>query len=98
MRVRYLDLQTGKTEWESGVTVWQLTEGDWNCDCNRATPFFGLSESNTCDGCRRFIAIDLEPQEADGAFDSAEVLREANKGYYQRLSRQNDDYRLVTDG
>ena len=85
--VRYIDLQTGRKAEDYGISVYELTEGNWSCDCNRRIPFDGMSESNTCDGAVRFIAYDVEAEPSDGCIDATEVLRDANLEYYKGMSR-----------
>jgi len=85
MKVRYLDLATGKTAENSGIHKYHLTVGNWSCDCNRQLAFDGL-EVDVCQ-CRRYIVIGVEPEPVDEPFDAAEVIKEANLEYYQRLQK-----------
>jgi len=85
MIVRYLDLETGRKAEDRGISEFSLTEGNWSCDCNRRIPFDGLSGSDTCDGCHRFLVYDVEAEDGDEPFDAIDVIREANSEYYTRL-------------
>ena len=87
MIVRYLDLETGRKAEGRGISEFDLTEGNWSCDCNRRMPFDGLTDSGTCDGCRRFVVYDVEAEDGDEPFNAADVIREANSEYYMRLRR-----------
>lgn len=85
MIVRYLDLETGRKAEDRGISEFGLTMGNWSCDCNRRMPFDGPSESNTCDGCHRFVVYDVEAEHGDEPFDAIDVICEANSEYYMRL-------------
>ena len=85
MKSRYLDLETGRRAEGEGISEFSLTENNWSCDCNRAIPFDGLTDSGTCVGCHRYIVIGVEAEEGDEPFDQTEVIREANREYYMRM-------------
>jgi len=85
MIVRYLDLETGRKAEDRGISVFNLTEGNWSCDCNRRIPFVGFSGSDTCDGCHRFVVFDVEAEDGDEPLNPIDVIREANSEYYMRL-------------
>lgn len=89
MKVTYLDLKTGKTAQDVGLNEWNLTEGNWSCDCNRAYRFnLGKEiEQQFGDYCssQRFIVISVEPEADDEPFDSAEVITRANREYFQKI-------------
>ena len=85
MKVKYLDLATGRIAEDSGISEFSLTENNWSCDCNRAIPFDGLSDFSGCDGFKRYIVIGVEPEPMDDSFDATEVIKKANREYYMRL-------------
>lgn len=85
MKVKYLDLATGRIAEDKGISEFNLTENNWSCDCNRSIPFDGLSDSDVCSGCKRYIVIGVEPEAMDDPFDATEVIKEANREYYMRL-------------
>jgi len=87
MIVRYLDLKTGRKAEENGITEFNLIEGNWSCDCNRGNSFpdVGVSISGTCKGCQRFIVYDVESEKGDPKFDAQQIMRDANREYYQLI-------------
>lgn len=85
MKVEYLDLATGRVAEDSGISEFDLTDGNWSCDCNRAIPFDGMNDSGVCDGCKRYIVIAVESEPMDDPFDVSEVIKEANREYHMRL-------------
>lgn len=86
MRVQYLDLKTGKTGEDTGISEFSLTEGNWSCDCNRAIPFERLDDSGTCIGCKRYVVIGVDPEDGDEPFEESAVIQEANREYFMRLN------------
>lgn len=84
LRITYRDLQTGSLaeERREDLTVWDLTEGNWSCDCNRADAF-GLMDTSRkfCDGCKRFV-VDEVSGDLEG-WTQDELIREANREYQQ---------------
>lgn len=95
MKVTYLDLETGRIAQEEHVGPYSLTDGNWSCDCSRRIPF-GYKNQNkgVCDGCVRFIVIDVEPEE-DGDFPNTnyskeDILKDANREYYIILKAYRD--------
>jgi len=85
MKITYLDLQTGKKAQDSGISVYELTDGNWSCDCNRALAFDDGIDSSFCDGCKRYIVIDVQAEEMDPPeLNSEEVIKEANAEYYMK--------------
>ena len=87
MQVKYLDLKTGKTQWDAGIGITDL-EGNWSCDCNRALAF-AIPHGDTCIGCKRFIVVDVMPEAGDGYFDKEQVIRTANYEYFVLLGAGN---------
>jgi hypothetical protein len=93
MRVKYLDLKTGKTAWAEGVSQFSLTYGEDSCDCNR---IFAFSKSDIISNeeawaqelcrCQRFIAIELQREKGEEEFEESDVLREANSEYFVHLA------------
>lgn len=83
MKVRYLDLATGRTAEDAGISEFNLTENNYSCDCNRAVPFDG-PDYDTCE-YKRYIVIGVEAEPMDDPFDATEVIKEANREYYMRL-------------
>jgi hypothetical protein len=87
MKVKYLDLETGEKAEEDGISRWQLTEGNWSCDCNRQLAFD--RDSDTCKS-ERYIVYDVE-EEGSETFELLsieEIIREANSKYYFKLRNQ----------
>ena len=82
-RIEYKDLETGETAFDSGVSIYVLTEGNWSCDCNRETAFGHCSVVNYCIGCERYIVIDIE-SEILTKEQIQDVINEANQGYSQK--------------
>ncbi len=85
MKVKYLDLATGRTAESSGISKYSLTEGNWSCDCNRAIAFNEFNPSGKCDGYKRYIVIGVEAELDDEPYDTTEVIKEANLEYYLKL-------------
>lgn len=60
-RVVVLDTLTKRYHEIVGVDLYQWTDGNWSCDCNRQPhgeePDF---ETRTCNGCHRFIVVQCE--------------------------------------
>lgn len=84
MKVIYLDLKTGKTAQESGISEFQLTENNWSCDCNRCRAF-GLKENGAYCLSQRFIVVSVEAESEDEPFDTADVIARANSDYYNNI-------------
>ncbi len=80
-RLTLLDLYTGniriyKDKYPVG---YQWTDGNWSCDCNRDSPFHDIDDADygiewsemtlanagVCDGCQRFIVLDVDPVPED---------------------------------
>lgn len=84
LRIAYRDLQTGNVvdEPRTDLTVWDITEGNWSCDCNRAKAF-GLQDVTgmICDGCKRFV-VETVSGDLEG-WTSEDLIREANREYPQ---------------
>lgn len=95
MRVKYLDLATGRTAESYGVSKFELTEGDWNCDCNRAIPFNEINDSLICDGCKRYIVIGVASELTDDPFDEKEVIKKANQDYYTKLQSDGESCVMI---
>lgn len=85
MKVRYLDLETGEKAEETGISKYQLTEGNWSCDCNRQYAFD--RDSDSCKS-ERYIVYDVEPEDLE-TFNPVEVIRQANFDYYFKLKTRN---------
>lgn len=84
MKATLLDLATGRTAMSAhDVSVFQWTENNWSCDCNRALAF-GLEpfapEVGDCLGSRRFLVIDCHGDLEGMSVD--EIRKEANRGYF----------------
>lgn len=88
MKVTYLDLKTGKTAKQKGLREWDITEGNWSCDCNRSLAF-GLTRSDDyADFClsQRFIVIAVEAEpEDDLPINSHRAIAEANEEYFSSI-------------
>jgi hypothetical protein len=84
MEATYLDLKTGKTAKEKGLSEWDITEGNWSCDCNRSLAF-GLTRSDDySDRCvsQRFIVIAVEAEPGDCLLiDGCRTIADANREY-----------------
>lgn len=87
MRVKYLDLATGKIASDCGVSQFNLTDNNYCCDCNRAIPFEGEPIGDSvCAEYRRYIVIAVERELMDEPFDAEDVIKRANSRYFLRLS------------
>jgi len=89
MKVRLLDLATGRSAWMDGITEWQITEGNHSCDCNRGM-YFGIeNDSEGCVGCKRFIVTDLEFTSCpDLNTTKEEIIAAANSDYFHALNHK----------
>ena len=79
-RIQYMALQTKETAFQSDISIWQLTEGNWSCDCNRRRAFGEDSDHEYCLGCNRYIVIDIE-SEVLTRDKIQDIIEEANEGY-----------------
>ena len=88
MKATYLDLKTGRTAKEKGLSEWDITEGNWSCDCNRSLAF-GLIRSDNCkDFCvsQRFIVIAVEAEPGDCLLvDGCRTIADANREYLDSI-------------
>lgn len=96
MKVTYLDLKTGKTAQEAGISEFQLTENNWSCDCNRCSAF-GLRESGSYCLSQRFIVISVEAESEDELFNSEDVIARANSDYYSNIIAGDSEDGLEAD-
>ena len=84
MEATYLDLKTGKTVKEKGLSEWDITEGNWSCDCNRSLAF-GLIRSVDYEySCisQRFIVIAVKAEPGDRLpIDECCTIADANREY-----------------
>ena len=83
MKVKYLDLKTGKRAEEKGISEFQLTEGNWSCDCNRALAFNEDDEEEICKS-QRYLVYDVENEDLEKA-NIEDVIKRANEIYYYKL-------------
>ena len=87
MKITYLDLETNNTAINNDISVFELTEGNWSCDCNRRLVFFPSDIEIDCKCIsNRFIVIDVV-EEVDEEFEchgytKEEILKESNSEYY----------------
>jgi hypothetical protein len=88
MEVTYLDLKTGKTAQEKGLSEWDITEGNWSCDCNRSLAF-GLILSDDCASLcvsQRFIVTAVETEPGDClVIDKCQIIADANSEYLNSI-------------
>ena len=79
MKIKFLDIKTGKTAWKDGLSLWQLSEGNWSCDCNREL-LFGNDDIIICNEAsqHRYMAIEMIAEKRSENGSDEEVLREAN--------------------
>ena len=82
MKVKYLDLKTGETAVDTGISQFNLTDGNYSCDCNRAIPFDRVDHSDICLGHRRYVVIGVEPETEHESFNPEEIISEANREYW----------------
>jgi hypothetical protein len=78
MRVRLRDVVTGEeADVTDNVSVFDWTENNWSCDCNRADYFdhLDLSDSGYCIGAHRYYVVAVDPM-PDGF-----TLADFNAGY-----------------
>ena len=80
MRIKFLDIKTGKTAWKEDLSFWEVSEGNWSCDCNREH-LFGNDDIITCNEAsqHRYLAIEVMAEEESENESDEEVLREANQ-------------------
>lgn len=96
MIVTYLDLKTGLSAKDRGISVHALTEGNWSCDCNRRLAFNKDDWGNLdiCDGEVRFIVINVEEESEKNlgfsGYTKEKILANANAGYWERVERLKD--------
>lgn len=83
MKVTYLDLSSGRKAIQSGISHFQLTAGNWACDCNRQMAFGKHPNEGHCVGNRRYVVISAFPEDDEEEdFDEELVLKEANHDYW----------------
>lgn len=100
MKVTYLDLKTGKTAQEAGISEFQLTENNWSCDCNRCHAF-GLDNPACICSAQRFvvIAVEREPEDEWCDNDTPEsIVAAANRDYYYGLLHYSRETCLNQNG
>ena len=79
--IEYSDLETGQTALEQGkVSIWDLTEGNWSCDCNRRKAFGESSDHKYCLGNKRYIVLNIEAK-ALTKQQIQDTIDEANQDY-----------------
>lgn len=100
----FLDLKTGKTAKGDDQSFYWWTEGNGSCDCSRVIAFeekdveeiyTSGGYQDTCLGCRRFLAIDVEGElnsyDHEGKnpqpVTKEPVLKAMNSEYLHRLER-----------
>lgn len=81
MRVQYRDLETGKTAWQTGLSMFDLSDGNYSCDCNRASAFMAYGEYDAPCQCKRYLVVAVCPEPGDDPFIPEDVIREANDEY-----------------
>lgn len=77
--------------------VWNWTEGNWSCDCNRMKYFMTDEESlnpesylgNVCEGNFRFLVTAIESLEETAIEPeiATEFIKEANSSYASEMRR-----------
>jgi hypothetical protein len=100
MKVTYLDLKTGRTAQEAGISEFQLTENNWSCDCNRSRAF-GLDNPVMYCSAQRFVAIAVEKEPEDEWCDDdtpESIVAAANRDYYYGLLYHSRETYLNRDG
>lgn len=70
------DRETDETVVVAGLTVYDWTEGNWSCDCNRAT-YFGANKlvADVCRGAERYVIAEVDPMPA------GYTIRDFNRDY-----------------
>jgi len=83
-QIEYGDLETGETAIEHGkVSIWDLTYGNWSCDCNRRKAFGESSNHKYCLGNKRYIVLNIESKKLTK--DQIEdIINEVNLEYVQQ--------------
>jgi hypothetical protein len=79
MKVTILDLLTGEVGEISGVTEYDLTEGNYSCDCNRDFNN-DLPDVGYCHGAKRFLVIAAHTEA--GEEPCTKTLAELNEEYW----------------
>jgi hypothetical protein len=60
--VTVTDTKTGQTRQVETITLWEWTEGNWSCDCNRES-FFGQQTDGRCTSTRyRVTSVEGMPE------------------------------------
>lgn len=74
MTATILDTETGKTRDIEGLSDYDLTDGNWSCDCNRGP----VDDSDTCKGCKRYLVVAVSPKQGT-------PIRDYNADYPKEL-------------
>jgi hypothetical protein len=83
MKITILDTVTGKTVTEKELSPWEITDGNWSCDCNRELRFGVDTGEGFCIGSKRYLVIEVE-QDCSGQ-DREMTLLECNSDYPKEL-------------
>ena len=59
-KVKLKDLDTGVECWypDDDINVFQWTENNWGCDCNRRIAFFGKCDFDSPCESKRYVVVD----------------------------------------
>lgn len=75
-------LWTTDDDYDDLISVFQWSDGNYSCDCNRAILFLGTDYENAECGDSRFTILKLEAlaQDADGPATDLNYSEEADRG------------------
>jgi hypothetical protein len=84
VRFVILDTRTGCTGVEERVGVFEMSENNWSCDCNRAAACAAAELDGQCRGNKRFLVI--------GCDAPGWTFRELNLGYPDAILDEFEPY------
>lgn len=84
LKVSYINKLTGEIKDEPKLlSEWDLTEGNYSCDCNRAIVFENILNVDSLCKCDKYLVYSVKSNDLNYQ-DSTKlnnILKEANSGY-----------------
>ena len=83
IRVTYKDLETGLLADQQVLNLFELTENNYSCDCNRQLAFGHDEGEGHCIGTHRYVVLDFSyavPRQLSLEW-KLDRIAEANQGY-----------------